>query len=49
MKCTAGTQVRCAQLSHGTIVSGSLDNTIKIWDLKTGKCKDTLFGHTGGM
>lgn len=42
-------QVPCAQLSHNTIVSGSMDNTIKIWNLSTGKCLDTLFGHTGGM
>ena len=27
------------------IVSGSLDNTIKIWDTKTGKCLNTFAGH----
>ena len=28
------------------IVSGSSDKTIKIWDFKTGKCLNTLEGHS---
>lgn len=31
------------------IISGSLDNTIKIWDMTTGKCIRTLFGHVEGV
>ncbi|KAI7907669.1 quinon protein alcohol dehydrogenase-like superfamily [Cokeromyces recurvatus] len=31
------------------IISGSLDNTIKLWDMKTGKCIRTLFGHIEGV
>lgn len=31
------------------IISSSLDNTIKIWDSKTGKCLRTLFGHVQGI
>eukprot|EP00123_Amoebidium_parasiticum_P013020 comp21713_c0_seq2/m.30677 comp21713_c0_seq2/g.30677 ORF comp21713_c0_seq2/g.30677 comp21713_c0_seq2/m.30677 type:complete len:571 (-) comp21713_c0_seq2:634-2346(-) len=31
------------------IVSGSDDCTLKIWDLKTGKCLHTLEGHRGGV
>jgi F-box/WD-40 domain protein MET30 len=31
------------------IMSSSLDNTIKIWDLNTGKCLRTLFGHVQGI
>lgn len=27
-------------------LSSSLDNTIKIWDLKTGSCLGTLQGHS---
>ena len=27
------------------IISGSLDNTIKIWDANTGQCLQTLEGH----
>ena len=29
------------------LVSGSMDNTIKIWDIKSGSCIKTLKGHTG--
>ncbi|KAB8335892.1 protein kinase, partial [Scytonema tolypothrichoides VB-61278] len=29
-----------------TLVSGSLDNTIKIWNLQTGELKSNLTGHT---
>ncbi len=32
---------------NNTVVSGSLDNTIKIWNLQTGQLKRTLTGHTG--
>ncbi|KAI8340413.1 WD40-repeat-containing domain protein [Blakeslea trispora] len=31
------------------VVSGSLDNTIKIWDMRTGACIRTLFGHVEGV
>ena len=29
------------------VVSGSLDNTLKVWDIETGKCVATLRGHSG--
>ncbi|RAM53032.1 MAG: hypothetical protein C6Y22_02755 [Hapalosiphonaceae cyanobacterium JJU2] len=32
---------------HKTVISGSEDNTIKIWNLETGQLKRTLTGHTG--
>ncbi len=32
-----------------TLVSGSYDNTIKIWDLQTGELKSTLSGHSGAV
>jgi len=32
-----------------TVVSGSYDNTLKVWDLKTGQCRTTLEGHTGAV
>lgn len=32
-----------------TIVSGSSDNTIKIWDVKERKCLHTLVGHTSDI
>ncbi|KAG2234842.1 quinon protein alcohol dehydrogenase-like superfamily [Thamnidium elegans] len=31
------------------IISSALDNTIKIWDLVSGKCLRTLFGHVQGI
>ncbi|KAL4252750.1 putative E3 ubiquitin ligase complex SCF subunit sconB [Abortiporus biennis] len=31
---------------EGRIVSGGLDTTVRIWDLKTGKCLTLLQGHT---
>ncbi|KAF8589938.1 WD40 repeat-like protein [Ramaria rubella] len=31
------------------LVSGSLDNTIKVWDVETGKSTKTLFGHIEGV
>ncbi|KAF8553413.1 WD40 repeat-like protein [Imleria badia] len=31
------------------LISGSLDNTIKVWDVETGKATRTLFGHIEGV
>lgn len=31
------------------LVSGALDNTIKVWDVKTGTERSTLFGHIEGV
>lgn len=31
------------------LISGSLDNTIKLWDVETGKAVKTLFGHIEGV
>ena len=31
------------------LISGSLDNTIKTWDINTGKAVKTLFGHIEGV
>ena len=31
---------------NNTIISGSGDNSIKIWDIKSGQCINTLNGHT---
>lgn len=33
-------------LGNEQLASGSRDATIKIWDLNTGLCVKTLFGHT---
>jgi WD40 repeat protein len=31
------------------LVSGSLDNTVKMWDIETGVAVRTLFGHIEGV
>ena len=41
--------VRCVQMSQerGMVISGSYDESLKIWCLKTGRCEATLRGHQG--
>ncbi|CAG8650275.1 15374_t:CDS:2 [Acaulospora morrowiae] len=34
---------------HPVIISGALDNIIKIWSIQTGECLRTLFGHEDGV
>ncbi|XP_015930288.1 F-box/WD repeat-containing protein 7 isoform X2 [Parasteatoda tepidariorum] len=41
--------ITCLQFSGNRIVSGSDDNTLKVWSASTGKCLRTLVGHTGGV
>uniref|UniRef100_A0A8D8PZE4 F-box/WD repeat-containing protein 7 n=1 Tax=Cacopsylla melanoneura TaxID=428564 RepID=A0A8D8PZE4_9HEMI len=41
--------ITCLQFSGSRIVSGSDDNTLKVWSATTGKCLRTLIGHTGGV
>nr|XP_015801601.2 F-box/WD repeat-containing protein 7 isoform X1 [Nothobranchius furzeri] len=41
--------ITCLQFSGDLIVSGSDDNTLKVWSAITGKCLRTLMGHTGGV
>ena len=44
-----GAQVYCAAaLANGNIVSGSLDETLKVWDVPSGNCLRTLRGHRYG-
>ena len=35
--------------ANGTLVTGSLDATLRFWDLKTGKEKFSVPGHAGGV
>ena len=37
------------QLTDGRLVSGSDDNTLKIWDTISGSCLMTLEGHTNSV
>lgn len=41
--------VTCLQFDGNRIVSGSDDNTLKVWDAESGFCSATLTGHTGGV
>ncbi|KAI6167120.1 WD40 repeat-like protein [Pisolithus thermaeus] len=40
---------RGTRLKKPVLVSGSLDNTIKVWDIETGQAVRTLFGHIEGV
>ena len=33
-------------VSGNTIVSGSTDRSLKVWNAETGMCEYTLYGHT---
>lgn len=41
--------VTCLQFDGNRIVSGSDDNTLKVWNADSGYCSATLTGHTGGV
>jgi F-box/WD-40 domain protein 7 len=41
--------VTCLQFTRNRIVSGSDDNTLRVWNATTGKHLRTLVGHTGGV
>ncbi|KAM6949132.1 uncharacterized protein FYW47_015519 [Aplochiton taeniatus] len=41
--------ITCLQFSGDIIVSGSDDNTLKVWSALTGQCLRTLSGHSGGV
>ncbi|KAF9579508.1 hypothetical protein BGW38_004205, partial [Lunasporangiospora selenospora] len=41
--------IYCIQFDEHKIVSGSRDNTIKIWDLTTGRCLRTYTGHSASV
>ena len=37
------------ELKNGDLVSGSCDNTIKIWNIETCECSQTLSEHTDAV
>lgn len=41
--------ITCLQFCGNRIVSGSDDNTLKVWSAVSGRCLRTLVGHTGGV
>ncbi|KAI0282535.1 WD40-repeat-containing domain protein [Russula aff. rugulosa BPL654] len=44
-----GTTQKIVTEPQELLVSGSLDNTIKLWDIESGKVERTLFGHLEGV
>lgn len=51
LRCHEDSVITCLQYNPltNTIVSGSDDQTLKVWSSETGKCITTLEGHTGGV
>lgn len=41
--------VMCLQFDDQILATGSLDSTVKMWDIKTGQCFRTLSGHRLGI
>ena len=38
--------VNCLKRNEEIVISGSTDNTVKVWDLRSSVCERTLVGHT---
>lgn len=51
LRCHEDSVITCLQFNPktNTIVSGSDDQTLKVWSSETGRCITTLEGHTGGV
>ena len=47
LKGHAATVTAVAVLDSGRIISASIDNTLRLWDLKSGRVRKTLEGHLG--
>lgn len=41
--------IYCIQFDELKIVSGSRDDTIRVWDMSTGRCLRTFRGHSGSV
>lgn len=41
--------ITCLQIAGDKILSGSDDNTLRVWSAGKGACLRTLSGHTGGV
>ncbi|KAH9974236.1 WD40-repeat-containing domain protein [Lactifluus volemus] len=44
-----GDSVYCLEFDSKRIISGSRDQTIKVWDIRTGRCLGTFRGHHGSV
>ena len=50
MTCTSSSSTSTNPIiPQGKLITASLDNTVRVWDLATGECLKTLFGHTEGV
>lgn len=51
LRCHEDSVITCLQYNPktNTIVSGSDDQTLRVWSSETGRCINTLEGHTGGV
>jgi len=45
----SGSQHNLPRTPNPILISGSLDNTIRLWDVNSGKANSTLFGHIEGV
>ena len=41
--------VTCLQFNEDHFISGSSDNTIRVWDRKLNRCSKVLRGHQGDI
>ncbi|KAI8987302.1 WD40-repeat-containing domain protein, partial [Mycotypha africana] len=41
--------IYCVQFDKEKMITGSRDHTIKIWNIATGRCQQTLRGHSGSV
>ena len=41
--------VRCMAMFGNEVVSGSRDNTLRLWDISTFECKMVLVGHLAAV
>jgi F-box/WD-40 domain protein MET30 len=41
--------VHCLDFNENTLITGSGDKTIRMWDMQTRECTKVLEGHTSGV
>ena len=39
----------CFQVDDDKVISGSYDQTLKLWSMRTGRCRQTLVGHEAAV